>query len=63
MQAAEFFALGHDSAAVARQLRVSVRSVQRWHQASEHGGKSALESKGPASKPKLSEAPNWPRGR
>ncbi|MFK4227838.1 helix-turn-helix domain-containing protein [Streptomyces sp. NPDC019890] len=38
MQAAELFALGHDSAAVAGQLCVSVRSVQRWHQAWEHGG-------------------------
>jgi transposase len=56
MQAAELFALGHDNAAVARQLRVSVRSVHGWHQAWEHGGTSALESKGPASRPKLSEA-------
>ncbi|MGW2836168.1 IS630 family transposase [Streptomyces sp. NPDC001286] len=56
MQAAELFALGHDNAAVAGQLRVSVRSVQRWHQAWEHGGTPALESRGPASRPKLSEA-------
>ncbi|MDX2939635.1 helix-turn-helix domain-containing protein, partial [Streptomyces ipomoeae] len=56
MQAAELFALGHDNAAIARQLRVSVRSVQRWHQAWEHGGTPALESRGPASRPKLSEA-------
>lgn len=56
MQAAELFALGHDNAAVAKQLRVSARSVQRWHQAWEHGGASALESKGPASRPKLREA-------
>lgn len=56
MQAAELFALGHDSSTVAKQLRVSVRSVQRWHQAWESGGTPALESKGPASRPKLSEA-------
>jgi transposase len=56
MQAAELLALGHDNAAVARQLRVSVRSVPRWHQAWEQGGSPALESKGPASRPKLSEA-------
>ena len=55
MQAAELFALEHDNAAVAKE-RVSVRSVQRWRQAWEHGGTSALESKGPASRPKLSEA-------
>lgn len=48
--------LGRDNALIARELRVSVRSVQRWHQAWEHGGTSALESKGPASRPKLSEA-------
>lgn len=29
MQAAELFALEHDNAAIAKQLRVSVRSVQR----------------------------------
>lgn len=56
LQAAELFTLGHDSSAVAKQLRVSVRSVRRWHQAWEHGGTSALESKGSASRPKLSEA-------
>lgn len=56
MQAAELFALGHDNAAIARQLRVSVRSVQRWRQAWEHGGASALESTGPTSRPKLGEA-------
>jgi transposase len=56
MQAAELFALGQDNATVARQLRVSVRSVQRWRQAWQHSGTSALESTGPASRPKLSEA-------
>ncbi|MFT9474629.1 helix-turn-helix domain-containing protein [Streptomyces sp. Mo3] len=56
IRAAELFALGHDNVTVAKQLRVSVRSVQRWHQAWEHDGASALESKGPASRPKLSEA-------
>ncbi|MEU3620754.1 helix-turn-helix domain-containing protein [Streptomyces sp. NPDC006872] len=38
MQAAELFAVGHDNAAIARRLRVSVRSVQRWHRAWEQGG-------------------------
>ncbi|MFJ5036009.1 winged helix-turn-helix domain-containing protein [Streptomyces sp. NPDC088560] len=56
MQAAELFALEHDNAAIARQLRVNVRSVQRWRQAWEHGGSPALESTGQASRPKLSEA-------
>ncbi|GGM24477.1 hypothetical protein GCM10010129_81150 [Streptomyces fumigatiscleroticus] len=30
LEAAEMFAAGHDNALVAKQLRVSVRSVQRW---------------------------------
>ncbi|WP_413101034.1 helix-turn-helix domain-containing protein [Streptomyces sp. Inha503] len=55
MQAAELFALEHDNAAVAKELRVSVGSVQRV--APGLGARtSALESKGPASRPKLSEA-------
>ena len=32
MQAAELFTWGHGKAAVAKQSRVSVRSVQRWRQ-------------------------------
>nr|WP_281200264.1 helix-turn-helix domain-containing protein [Streptomyces antibioticus] len=51
MQAAELFALGRDNADIAKQLRVSVRSMQRWHQAWERGGRPALESKGQASRP------------
>ncbi|MCX4821344.1 helix-turn-helix domain-containing protein [Streptomyces sp. NBC_01142] len=61
MRAAELFALGHDNAAVARQLRVSVRSVQRWHQAWVQGGSPALESKGPASRPKALRPRSSPR--
>ncbi|XER99776.1 helix-turn-helix domain-containing protein [Streptomyces sp. S1D4-11] len=38
MQAAELFAQGYDCAAVARELRVSVRSVQRWRQMGERTG-------------------------
>lgn len=49
MQAAELFALEDDNAAIARELRVSVRSVQRWHRAWEYRGTPALESKGQAS--------------
>ncbi|WP_406174353.1 helix-turn-helix domain-containing protein [Streptomyces sp. NBC_00996] len=50
MRTAELFALGHDIAAIAKQLRVSVRSVQRWYQAWKHGGTPPLESKGQASR-------------
>lgn len=49
------FAAGLDSAKVAKELRVSVRSVQRWRRAWADGGGRALRSKGPASHPKLSE--------
>ncbi|MFD7607505.1 helix-turn-helix domain-containing protein [Streptomyces mirabilis] len=40
---------------IAKDLRVSVRSVQRWRQAWEEGGPSALRSQGPASLPRLSD--------
>ncbi|MFF9221658.1 winged helix-turn-helix domain-containing protein [Streptomyces viridosporus] len=55
MEAAEMFAAGQDNAAVATELRVSVRSVQRWRRSWQDGGPQALHSKGPASRPKLSE--------
>jgi hypothetical protein len=50
LQAAELFAAGQGNAAVARELRVSVRSVQRWGWAWEDGGERALASKGPLSR-------------
>ncbi|MFF6980293.1 hypothetical protein ACFZAV_21860 [Streptomyces sp. NPDC008343] len=50
MQAAGLFALGHDNAPIAKELRVSVRSAQRLHQAWEHGGASAFGVEGPASR-------------
>ncbi|WP_411152135.1 helix-turn-helix domain-containing protein [Streptomyces sp. A30] len=56
LQAAELFAAGHANAAVAKKLRVSVRSVQRWRRAWGQGGERALASKGPVSRPKLSDA-------
>ncbi|MER7266623.1 helix-turn-helix domain-containing protein [Streptomyces collinus] len=40
---------------IARDLRVSVRSVQRWRQMWDEGGPQALRSQGPASLPRLSE--------
>nr|WP_262705053.1 winged helix-turn-helix domain-containing protein [Streptomyces sp. NEAU-383] len=56
MEASGMFADGLDSAVIAKRLRVSVRSVQRWRCTWADGGPSALRSKGPASLPKLSEA-------
>ncbi|MFF8036408.1 helix-turn-helix domain-containing protein [Streptomyces sp. NPDC016626] len=55
LKAAERFAQGEASSAIAKDLRVSVRSVQRWRQAWEEGGRCALRSQGPASLPKLSQ--------
>ncbi|MFI8436831.1 winged helix-turn-helix domain-containing protein [Streptomyces sp. NPDC079020] len=55
LQAAEGFARGEGSSAIARDLRVSVRSVQRWRQAWAEGGPRSLRSQGPASLPRLSE--------
>ncbi|MFK0174010.1 helix-turn-helix domain-containing protein, partial [Streptomyces sp. NPDC090306] len=56
VRAAERFAGGEASSAIARDLRVSVRSVQRWRLAWEEGGPRALRSQGPASLPRLSDA-------
>jgi transposase len=53
MMAAERFAPGEPSSVVAKELRVSVRSVQRWQRAWNKGGSRALRS---ASPPRLSEA-------
>ncbi|MCA1224361.1 winged helix-turn-helix domain-containing protein [Streptomyces sp. 8L] len=54
-QAAERFARGEGSTAIAKDLRVSVRSVQRWRRAWKEDGPRALRSQGPASLPRLSE--------
>ncbi|MGW0846771.1 IS630 family transposase [Streptomyces sp. NPDC002787] len=56
MMAAERFAVGEPSSVIAKELRVSVRSVQRWRQAWDKGGPRALRSVGSASAPRLSEA-------
>ncbi|MEU9450944.1 helix-turn-helix domain-containing protein [Streptomyces sp. NPDC048277] len=57
MTAAERFALGEPSSVIAKELRVSVRSVQWWRRAWDKGGPRALRSAGPASPSRLSEAP------
>jgi transposase len=46
---------GGRATVVEKDLRVSVRSVQRWRQAWDEGGPRALRSQGPASLPRLSE--------
>ncbi|OIK23392.1 transposase [Streptomyces malaysiense] len=55
LKAAERFAQGEASSVIAKDLRVSVRSVQRWRQTWAEGGPRALRSQGPASLPRLSE--------
>ncbi|MFC1436638.1 winged helix-turn-helix domain-containing protein [Streptacidiphilus sp. N1-10] len=55
LEAAELFASGASNGSVARDLRVSVRSVQRWRQAWQEAGTDGLRSAGPVSLPKLSD--------
>lgn len=55
LEAAERFVRGEDNAVVAHDLRVSLRSVQRWRSAWSQGGPRALAWKGPASLPLLSD--------
>ncbi|WP_030024781.1 winged helix-turn-helix domain-containing protein [Streptomyces monomycini] len=56
LKAVERFARDETNAVIARELRVSVRSVQRWRRAWQQAGERALDSKGPASRPRLSPA-------
>ncbi|CAL9677157.1 hypothetical protein SUDANB105_08032 [Streptomyces sp. enrichment culture] len=55
MEAAERFRQGDDNSVIAHDLRVSVRSVQRWRKTWSQTGPGALASKGPASLPLLSD--------
>jgi transposase len=54
-QAFREFGVGASNAEVAKDLRVSVRSVQRWRLAWQDAGTGGLRSAGPVSQPKLSE--------
>ncbi|MEW1867915.1 helix-turn-helix domain-containing protein [Streptomyces caelestis] len=56
MEAAEMFAEGQDNAAVAKELRVGVRSVRRRRRSWHEGGRQTLHSKGSAARPELNEA-------
>ncbi|MFE7115576.1 winged helix-turn-helix domain-containing protein [Streptomyces sp. NPDC057654] len=55
-EAGERFARGEKTAVIAKDLRVSERSVERWRRAWREGGMRALASKGPPKAPKLSGA-------
>ncbi|MEU1517505.1 winged helix-turn-helix domain-containing protein [Streptomyces sp. NPDC005811] len=54
-EAGERFARGEETAVVARDLRVSERSVERWRRAGWDGGMAALASAGPPKLPRLSD--------
>ncbi|UTR83580.1 helix-turn-helix domain-containing protein (plasmid) [Streptomyces cavourensis] len=49
------FAEGRGSTEIAKELRVSVRSVQQWRRSWREAGWDAVRSRGPASRPKLSD--------
>ncbi|MFJ6523564.1 helix-turn-helix domain-containing protein [Streptomyces filamentosus] len=55
MEAVGMFADGRGSTEIAKELRVSVRSVQRWRRSWREAGRDAVRSRGPASRPKLSD--------
>ena len=55
-QAGERFVRGEKSAAIAKELRVSERSVERWRCAWREGGMEALRSTGPANSPTITDA-------
>jgi len=55
MEATERFAAGASNREIAKELRVSVRSVQRWHRTWQDAGSAGLRSAGPVSMPKLSD--------
>ncbi|MEU0041385.1 winged helix-turn-helix domain-containing protein [Streptomyces sp. NPDC006333] len=55
MEAAGMFADDLGNAEIAKELRVSVRSVQRWRRSWQDSGPSALLTRGPVCRPKLSE--------
>ncbi|WSQ15868.1 winged helix-turn-helix domain-containing protein [Streptomyces sp. NBC_01231] len=55
-QAGMRFAAGEKTAVIAKALRVSVRSVERWRRAWREGGMEALRSTGPANSPTVTDA-------
>ncbi|MDQ1005798.1 transposase [Streptomyces sp. V4I23] len=56
LRAGERFAAGEKTAVIAKDLRVSVRSVERWRRAWREGGMEALRSAGPANSPTVTAA-------
>ncbi|MFD9503628.1 transposase [Streptomyces sp. NPDC060035] len=56
LEAARPFALGEKSSEIAAELRVHVRTVEKWRQRWREGSVQALSSRGPTSSPRLSDA-------
>ncbi|GHD58129.1 hypothetical protein GCM10010317_046870 [Streptomyces mirabilis] len=54
-EAGERFGRGERTAVIAKYLRVSERSVERWRRAWREGGMTALASAGPPKLPKVSD--------
>ncbi|WSQ34248.1 helix-turn-helix domain-containing protein [Streptomyces sp. NBC_01224] len=55
LEAGGRFAAGEKTAVIAKELRVSERSVERWRRAWREGGLEALRSAGPAKVPRISD--------
>jgi transposase-like protein len=55
LEAGQRFARGDRTSDIAKDLRVSERSVEQWRRAWREGGIEGLKSKGPAKRPKLSD--------
>ncbi|MEU9978877.1 helix-turn-helix domain-containing protein [Streptomyces sp. NPDC051014] len=56
LQAGGRFTVGEKTAVIAKGLRVSVRSLERWRRAWREGGMEALRSAGPANFPTATDA-------
>ncbi|MFE5143998.1 helix-turn-helix domain-containing protein [Streptomyces fagopyri] len=69
LEAGQRFAQGDRTSGIARDLRVSERSVEQWRRNWCEGGLEGLRSMGPAKLPKLSDVRfallevDWPKGR
>ncbi|MFE6366083.1 winged helix-turn-helix domain-containing protein [Streptomyces sp. NPDC057806] len=55
MLAADGFARAEKNTVIAKELRVSLRSVERWRRAWREGGRQALRPSGPAKRPKVGD--------
>ncbi|MCX4460692.1 helix-turn-helix domain-containing protein [Streptomyces sp. NBC_01728] len=53
LEAGQRFARGDRTSVIAKDLRVSERSVEQWHRDWREGGIEGLKSKGPGKLPKL----------